>query len=425
VAHTFLRLFLAVTAVCACVVSLISARATHLFNIGTLPSLSAAVRLVPFNAGYIAALGEAQPSSAADLWTRSTELNRFSADTWFRLGYHAELNQHQPRLAERYFLKAVAVDRSYLPRWTLANFYFRQHNREQFLKWAKSALEITPYDGAAVFFQTLALTNDEKQVLNILPARTQVAFDYLNFLLVSNRDASLEPVAMRALNLPAAAPFGRPDLPGRWQNLLGITEDRLLTAGNVDAALRVWNKMHQRGWTKLAAPSASAPLTNVKFEAPFSNHGFDWSSVPASGVSFDQIPESQKIRFTFSGTQPEWCRLLQQFVSLEPGRTYRMAWETESSDFVDQIGLTWKLYPAGSGGLDAGAALSSPDLIVKGANHGEWIFSVGNDAKLYLITLEFKRPLGQVRAEGSLAIRDVSMAPAAALPGPAFRKVSE
>jgi tetratricopeptide (TPR) repeat protein len=419
-----IRLLLALAALGACAASLISARATHLFNIGTVLSLTAAVRLVPFNAGYVAALGQAQPSRAADFWTRSAELNPFSADTWFRLGYHAELNQHQPRLAEQYFLKAVAVDRSYLPRWTLANFYFRQHNREQSLKWAKSALEITPYDGAAVFFQTLALTNDETQVLNILPARTQVVFDYLNFLLASNRDAALEPVVMRALDLPTAAPFGRPDLPGRWQNLLGITEDRLLTAGNVDAALHVWNRMHQRGWTKLAAPSASAPLTNAKFKAPFSNHGFDWSSVPAPGVSFDQISESQKIRFTFSGTQPEWCRLLQQFVSLEPGRTYRMTWETESSDFVDQIGLTWKLYPAGAG-LDAGSALSSPDLIQKGANYGEWVFSVRNDAKLYLITLEFKRPLGQVRAEGSLAIRDVSMAPSAALPGAAFRKVSE
>jgi pentatricopeptide repeat protein len=420
-----IRLFLAVAALGACAASLISARATHLFHVGTISSLSAAVRLVPFNAGYVAALGQAEPSNAVDLWTRSAELNPFSADTWFRLGYHAELNQHQPRLAEQYFSKAAAVDRSYLPRWTLANFYFRQHNREQFLKWAKSALEITPYDGAAVFFQTLTLTNDEKQVLNILPARTQVVFDYLNFLLASNRDASLESVAMRSLDLPAAAPFGRPDLPARWQDLLGITEDRLLIAGNVDAALRVWNRMHQRGWAKLAAPSASAPLTNAEFKTPFSNHGFDWSFVPAPGVSFDQLPESQKIRFTFSGTQPEWCRLLEQFVSLEPGRTYRMAWETESSDFTDRIGLTWRLHPVGPGGPDAGSGLSSPDLIVKGANHGEWIFSARNDAKLYLITLEFKRPLGQVRAEGSLAIRDVSMTPSAARPDATLRKVSE
>jgi hypothetical protein len=171
--------------------------------------------------------------------------------------------------------------------------------------------------------------------------------------------------------------------------------------------------MHQRGWVRTPAPSASAPLTNASFREPFLGHGFDWSFLPVHGVVSDQYAELAKISLTFDGTQPESCRLLQHFIPVKGGGAYRMNWQAESADLREAFGLKWRIFAVTSESDKRPIApLTGPELMMGGQPDGSWEFTVPPTWQTALLTLEYERPLGQVRAEGSISIRDLSMAAA-------------
>ena len=48
-----------------------------------------------------------------------------------QLGLNAEITEGDPKTAESYYLKAAAVNKMFLPKWTLTNYYFRQQNYER------------------------------------------------------------------------------------------------------------------------------------------------------------------------------------------------------------------------------------------------------------------------------------------------------
>ena len=133
--------------------SALFARASFLFQQNTAMSAQRAVELVPYNASYVAGLAGWQPAKRIALLHRAVELNRFDAESWIQLGLAAEMDQHDVASAERYYLQASAVDRMFLPRWTLTNFYFRQQRPVEFFRWAEATLKITPYPADPVFAQ--------------------------------------------------------------------------------------------------------------------------------------------------------------------------------------------------------------------------------------------------------------------------------
>jgi tetratricopeptide (TPR) repeat protein len=408
------RFLLAFIAIAACACSLVSARAISLFKQGDPASLSSAARLVPVNAEYWSALGAVETARSEVLWKEALALNPFNSQLWIQLGFYTESGKHQLPEAEQMYRQATRVNHMYLPSSNLANFYFRYHDQPRFLQAAKKALAVSPFNNNVLFFQAWTLAGSNQQVMDLLPPRNEVAFDYLHYLLDADQTDSLEAAAGKALDLPRRIPADSPELASNWVNLVGLAEDHLVMAGRPEAALRLWKKSYESGWTKLPAPSPSLPLTNASFQSALSSHGFDWFFLPAAGVSFDQLPESRQVRLSFSGTEPEWCRLLQQYVPLAPGKTYQMKWQTESSDFDHPIGLTWKMYPVRSGKVDIESMVSSPDLIAEPNGSQLWKFSSPPDANFGLMALEFKRPVGQVRAEGMLSIHDVELLPVSA-----------
>jgi hypothetical protein len=406
---TVVRSLLVLASLAALAYSVILIAAGCLARQQTPAALNAAVRLVPFNADYLISLAELEPERAGILLREAVKRNPFIGDVWIRLALRAELQGRDRAGAERDYLQAARVDHMYMPRWTLANFYLRRHDENKFFAAAKSALEITPYSSAPLFSEAYALNANDEQVMRMIPQRPEVAFSYLQFVLASNRVSALEPAALKAAGFRPSGTWDESGDVSNWTTLLGATGDRLISLNRFEAALRVSNRMHESGWVQMPPPSASAPLTNAFFRFPISGHGFDWTLYPAPGVTADQMPESQKLRFTLSGTQPEQCRLLQQVVILQPGLGYRFTWQAESSDFQSAIGLTWKLSPlAQTSGAESPNPFVGPDLFPAGGRNA-WSFTVPPRSQAFLLTLELKRPLGQVRAEGTFAISDLSL----------------
>ena len=88
-----------------------------------------AMRLMPANGAFPAQLADqlyaSDPAAAKSLLQRAVRLNRYNASSWIQLGLLSEAGNEIPQ-AEEALLQAASVDSTFLPSWSLANFYFRQ-----------------------------------------------------------------------------------------------------------------------------------------------------------------------------------------------------------------------------------------------------------------------------------------------------------
>ena len=95
-----------------------------------------AMRWMPVNGAYPAQLADeiyaSDPAAAKSLLQRAVELNRYDASSWIQLGLLSEAGDDLPG-AEKALLQAASVDATFLPSWSLANFYFRRENACAFL----------------------------------------------------------------------------------------------------------------------------------------------------------------------------------------------------------------------------------------------------------------------------------------------------
>ena len=99
----------------------------------------------------------------------------------------------------------------------------------------------------------------------------------------------------------------------------------------------------------------------------------------------------------FSGQQPESCELLRQVLGgLRPGASYALRWEARTRGIASPTGIEWSI--TGS----AGALAATEDW-----SKGEMTFRPHTDhATLELV---YRRPEGQVRTDGQLNLRQVTI----------------
>lgn len=399
---SFLRWLLAGICVVAAWQAVTLAVATYLFRQGTTESVATAVRLVPENAAYLVNLAVRQPQNAMPLLKRASVANPHDADPWVQMGLIAEMRHGDAAEAERDYLHAAKINHTSLTRSTLANFYFRRNRIPEVFHWSQETLQITASDATPIFFQLWSSTNDPDRIAAIIPDRPWILHQYLAFLLSSNRLGVIEPIAMRAINRP----YVPPNRSGT-REILGATEDKLLASGRTDAALKIWAGLYDKGMVGSAAPSTHSPVTNELFNTPSFEHGFDWKFSHNQGVEIVQVPEIAQLLLRLSGQQPERCRLIQQFVVLDPGRRYRLTWNLTSEGIAGDSGLHWRIVNPNSS--PANSNLISPDLFFTNRSPAVWDFQSLSNVRLCLLSLDYSRPFGTTRIEGLLSLHRVSM----------------
>jgi tetratricopeptide (TPR) repeat protein len=333
------------------------------------------------------------------LLKRAIALNPFDSASWIQLGLLSEFDRGDLQTAEHYYLKAATVDHMFLPKWTLTNFYFRGQNETKFFQWVKEALAITPYAPDPAFTEMWQMAQDPAKIAAALPDRPRVLLQYASFLSRTNRPRSIPAVVQRLIR--AVGP-GDPHAWGRDDLLAGI-EDRLLAAGDLDAALRVWANMSDAGWIHENLPTSAHPLTNGDFNRRPYGHGFDWVISSVNGIIIDQFSPQKELRLNFSGQQPDKCELLRQYIPVEPGGDYLMEWKTLADQIENPSGLMWHMRCAGE---SACPSLESGDLL--GGSDGIWRFRAP-DSRLCVLTLDYARPTGAVMANGTVTLSSVSM----------------
>jgi tetratricopeptide (TPR) repeat protein len=347
------------------------------FRRQTPQSVTRALEILPDRANYLlfrAQQMDYEGENSTALLEHAARVNPLSSAPRLRLGLAAEARGDFPG-AEKWLLDAARVDRQFEPRWTLANFYFRRERRGEFWKWMRAAMVVSYGDRRLAFDLCWRMSQNAEEVLvKAIPERHEVLAAYLYYVMDQRREA----VAAAALKL--AAMHDSTDVAE-----LETACDQLIGDGKFVEAREIWRQ---------TGHAQTGLIYNGDFAAEPTGHGFDWRPSGAEGIAYVTLPGLYRIQL--SGKQPESSELLRQFVVLQPGKIYSLRWEARTQGFGSPSGMEW------TAGATHGALEPAQDLRV-----GTMDFKA--EAALLPITLAYRRPTGQARAEGSVEIRAVSL----------------
>lgn len=363
------------------------ARADYLFRLNTEQSLRAAIRLEPDAWRYVMRLALFDDAHAQQLLEAAIKLDPYNAQADIELALRLEAAGNDAE-AEKLLLDAFAVDHTYLPRWSLANFYFRRDNLPAFWMWARSAAEM-PSDNTAPLFELCWRVSPDaneiaRRILNNNPALVR---QYLDFLLPRNQLPAAAGTAARLIQVgdPAAD-----------SATMFAVIDRLVAANDGDSAKELWTELIARHWV---VADQGAP-NNPEFARDPLPVSFDWALSSFSGLH--SWPGPSGLDTEFSGEQPEYCIIAEQTVVLPPGN-YQMESSYRTEDIPSQTGLRWQIIAAGSGLVLA----ESSDLSSSTMSDVKVPFSVASGASLIRLQLDYRRALGTPRISGTLVIPSV------------------
>jgi tetratricopeptide (TPR) repeat protein len=355
-------------------------------------SVRLAASITPDSAEYHFRLWEAQTDGSAKSSAESDlalALNPRYTAAWIARGLEAEAAGDRKK-AEASLLQAAEVDRLYLPRWTLANFYLRAGDLPQFWTWARRAAGMA-YDPVALFQLCWRASGDAGDILQqAIPDTPALREAYLDFLVRTNR---LEAAGPLAVELSQQAGASRLDLLLRYC-------DALLAARQVNPALRVWNTLAARRIIPYPAlePQTGASLTNGALAAAPILRGFDWRPVGVEGTALSFDTGSREMLLSLSGKQPEACDLVGQYLPVLPNVKYRFRYRYRTRDLAAETGLVWGFVDGRTAAeVGAGAVRAS-----EGWSEQTIEFSTGSGSDLLRVLLRYRRPPGSMRAEGSV-----------------------
>lgn len=369
-----------------------------------------ALRLMPANAAYPAQLAEelyaSDPPGAKLLLQKAVKLNRYDAASWIQLGLLLEAGNDLPQ-AENALLQAASVDSTFLPSWSLANFYFRQQNAARFWYWAQRAAQMVPDDATPLFRLAWYVNPNAQEIETRLQMkRPLVEGQFVNFLLTQG-----DPEAVTV----AASHLLRTSNQGSTETLLGAC-DWLLEHKRPDLALALWNGLA----TRTAYPSlgADSPVTNSDFGKSPLSHGFDWHLQTGLGVSSFLNANPNALGFEFSGEEPDRFLLLSQTAPVHAQKSYALRVDYATSGIPPGSGIEWQVTDERTGAVLARTpSLSSEQGGEKGGEQGgtaTTCFTTPANAAFVNLSLLYQRQPGTVRVEGKLALKRVRLSAAAA-----------
>ena len=369
----------------------------------SLESLERAVRLTPGNgAGWVrlgstlASRGD-DPVRALDAIRKGVDLGPYNPEAWIALALQTEW-QGDPGRAEPYLKKAFEVDNSFDSRWSLANFYLRQGQTEEFWYWIRETIAFAPrgfYPGVELCWRAF---DDHAAILdNAIADDPELNRRYFSYLMASNRVEAASAVWERFKDeIRGTDRANALWLLAAWQR-----------QGRVADALDIWNRLSKLGLIPYSplSPETGAVLTNADLQQVPSGEGFDWRLFPSDEIRSDVEPindQQSALVFHFSGMQGQSSVLLQQLVPVKPGASYRFDFRYATDGLAENTGVRWTAYS----GFDEKAPVlahteslpASPDTQVISLD------MPATEGSLIRLVLEYERFPGTTRKRGRFLI---------------------
>ncbi len=384
---TALRLAVAAACCVAIWYSWTLARADYLFRQDTARSIRAAISLVPDNWTYYMRLAQFRGENAQELLTTALRLNRYDAEADIELGLGYEANGDYAK-AEQSLLRAFAVDHTYLPRWSLANFYLRRGNMQAFWTWARRAAEMPSDHTGALFELCWHVSPDPNAIARrLLNNNPKLLRQYLAFLLTKNQAPAAAGIANRLLQ------FGDPHTDDAQ---MFAVIDQLVATGDGEVAKTLWTALIAKRWVIADTVLPNNP-NFARTPLPVS---FDWN-IP-SGPGCESLPGPLGLETEFSGLEPGHCTLAEQAVVLNPGN-YVLEYSYSTRGIAPGTGLRWQITAPGS----MTALAESSDLSSESRVRAELAFSIPSGVSVAHLSLLYQRTLGTTPIAGSLDVSSV------------------
>ena len=373
----------------------------------TVDATRRAIALMPDQAEYYARLAwllaDDNPPLAADALRRAVALNPWDARSWIELGLSAE-TQGDATTSLHCLLHAAELDQEFLPRWTLANYYFRHDNLPLFWFWTKQAAPMA-YGDALPLFRLCGKVEEDGNLIDRLQIRDPaVRAQYLSYLLDQNRVDLIAPAVHRLLEQNREA-----DVP-----LLLSACERLLDARRVDQAVEIWKRLAAAGSLPFPTPAGQGAqlLANGSFAVPPASLGFDWRLPVVEGIGVSREESPLGLRITFSGRQPEECEPLAQLVPVRSKTPYQLKFVFRTQGIPSGAGLRWRIADAISGAV----LTEGPSLASEPEAPMHLPFETPLQCRLVRLSLRYRRTPGTTRMEGFLVLRNLALEPLSQLP---------
>ena len=389
----FLASALRIVVVAACCFGIWSslklARADYLFRQDTEESVRAAIRVVPDAWEYYMRLAQFDRADARNLLTTSLSLNLYDAQADIELGLQYEAEGDYAR-AEKQLLQAYAVDHTYLPRWSLANYYFRRDNMPAFWAWARSAAAMPADDVGSLFELCWRVSPDPARITAaILNDKPELIRQYIGFLLAKNQPAAAAAVAPRLM---------RSGDPASDRPMMFTVINRLAAGNEAADASALWRLLIEKRWV---VADSTVP-NNAGFQRDPLPVSFDWSIPEYEGLH--SWPGSSGLETEFTGRQPEDCTIADQDVALAPGK-YTLAYAYHTTDIPPDTGIHWQMIDPKSNLILA----ESPALSSEEVKHASMGFLIPPGVSLVRLRLAYRRTLGTTRIAGMLDVDSVQI----------------
>ena len=369
---------------------------------GTEKALTAMPGRGEYEARLAALVADENPQRADEALRRAVALDPLDAQSWIELGLRAEGNGDDAG-AEQCLRRAADADVRYLPRWTLANYYFRRNDSERFWYWAKAAAQMAYGDPMPLFRLCGRIEEDGKLIERLEIRDPDARADYVAYLLGEKRVDLIGPAVGLMLDENRRA-----DVP-----LLLTACDGLIAAQRTDEAVEVWNGLGRAGRIPFAelAPARGAVLTNGTFAVSPTSRGFDWRLPTAAGIAAAREEDPVGLRLTFSGRQAENVEALAQYAPAQESTQYVLKFRYRTSGIGAGTGLGWRISDLSGASLGAGGSLSS-----EAETEDQVAFRTPAGCSMVRLGLEYRRSSGTTRIEGLVILRNVRLEPAAQPP---------
>ncbi|MGC2401960.1 MAG: hypothetical protein WA510_19340 [Acidobacteriaceae bacterium] len=361
-----------------------------------------AMRLMPQNGAYAAQLADevyaSDPQEAESLLEHAVKLNAYDASSWVQLALLYEAGSDLPR-AEAALLRAAAVDSTFVPSWSLTNFYFRHDHTERFWYWAKKSAHMVPDDATALLRLAWYANPDPHEIDSRLQLNSPaIEAQFVNFLIAQGTPEAVSEAADHLLAMPAEGENSN-------QTLLQAC-DWLLAQKRPDLALALWKGFAPRVAYK--APSVNSPITNGDFMNSPSSHGFDWRLTANEGASSFLNTSPDALGFEFSGHEPDKLALLSQVAPVEAQREYVLSVDYLTSGIPPDSGIEWQISDERTGAVLA----QTGSLSAEQGGTARARFTAPPGTAFVHLSLLYQRQPGTVRVEGKLTLKRVFMQPA-------------
>jgi tetratricopeptide (TPR) repeat protein len=364
------------------------ARADYLRGEDTEASLRAGIRVAPDDWRAYMRLAQFDRGHAHDLLGEALRLNPYNAQADIELALQYEADGDNPQ-AEKMLLAAYSVDNTYLPRWSLANYYFRRGDVPQFWAWARSAAAMPAEDIRPLLELCWRATENADAIsAAILNHNPGFLRQYVAFLLAKDRPRAAADAATGLVTRKDEDSAADGD-----RGLLFSILNRLVQADDPEHAVALWHSLQTHAWI-----SADAGLPyNPDFAREPLPVSFDWQLPKYVGLH--SWPGPSGLETELSGEEPEDCLIAEQMLPLSSG-DYRLKYAYRTVSISPGAGLHWEILEAGSGKPITLSADLSSDAPQKAATP----FTIPPGYWLVRLRLVYRRSPGTTRISGRLII---------------------